>query len=164
MSKELNTTPAHVSGVTSSTPIREGRFFVDFSLDVSAIMNSPPPTTENSTTPAAANSQANYTPTPAIGNSPPPAIANLPTFTTENLTTPAAANSPANYTPTPAIDNLPPFAIANLPTSATENSTNSAIYCLCQQRCATKRCPCKRNRIQFGLIASQEKVARTLAL
>ena len=113
-------------------------------------MNSPPPTTENSTTPAAANSPENYTPTPAIGNSPSPAIANLPTSTTENSTTPVAANSPANYTPTPAIGNSPPLAIANLPTSATENSTNPAIYCLCQQRCATKRCPCKRNRIPCG--------------
>ena len=32
VSKELNTTPAHVSGVTSSTPIREGRFLLTLAL------------------------------------------------------------------------------------------------------------------------------------
>ncbi len=120
VSKELNTTSVHVSGVTSSTPVREGGFFVDFSLDVSAITNSPPPAiansptsaTENSTITSAANSTANYIPTPAIGNSPPPAIANSPTSATENST--ILPHDTATS---------PPPAIANSPTSATEKST-----------------------------------------
>ena len=172
VSKELNTTSVHVSGVTSSTPVREGGFFVDFSLDVSAITNSPPPAiansptsaTENSTITSAANSTANYIPTPAIGNSPPPAIANSPTSATENSTIfphdtatsppPAIANSPTSATEKSTIlphdtATSPPPAIANSLTSA--NSPTPAIYCLCRQRCATKRCPCKGNRIPCGL-------------
>ncbi len=74
---------------------------------------------------------------------------------------PSGAHTPSLLcnSPPPAISYLAPPAIANIPppaspisaaansttADATENAHTPAIYCLCRQRCATKRCPCKLN-------------------
>ena len=112
-----------VHGVTSSTPILQGGFFAEFNVDVLA---TPPPATETPPPPAT------ETPLPpATATPPPPATATPP--------------PPATETPLPpAIVMTPSPLIASQPTSAADN------YCNCRQRCATKRCPCKKRRSPCG--------------
>ena len=149
-----NETSVHVSGVILQVAQleKEGFLLTSAYIDVSAIRSSPPPATANSPTRILFPTRPLLLfPIHPLLLLPTHSLLLLPTHPLLLLPTHSLLLLPTH--PLLLIAKSPIYAAANSPTpaTATENAHTPAIYCLCRQRCATKRCPCKGNRIPCGL-------------